>query len=79
LQNKADWIILDVPCTGTGTIRRNPDIKLKFNQNYLKSFITKQDEIFSRSLKYLKRNGKIVYITCSLLYDENESQVKKYL
>jgi 16S rRNA (cytosine967-C5)-methyltransferase len=36
LINKADWIIIDAPCTGVGTLRRNPDIKLRFNDDYLK-------------------------------------------
>lgn len=75
--NKADWIILDVPCSSTGTIRRNPDIKFRFSEEFLKKDIMTQQEIIEKSLKYLKPNGKIVYITCSLLAEENEDQISK--
>ena len=71
LAHKADWVILDVPCSGTGTIRRNPDIKFRFNEDSLKYYVHQQQEIFAKSLRYLKKNGRIVYITCSLLPDEN--------
>ena len=71
LLSKADWILLDVPCTGTGTIRRNPDIKFRYSQKHLDNLILLQQNIFHSSLKYLKKSGKIVYITCSLLREEN--------
>lgn len=67
IKRKIDWLILDVPCTGTGTLRRNPDIKLKFSMEWLRYNIRLQETIVEKSLKYLKKDGKIVYITCSLL------------
>lgn len=79
IQGKADWIILDVPCSGTGTIRRNPDIKFRITENSIKNHVIQQELIFSKSLKYLKRNGRIAYITCSLLKEENENQVRKFI
>lgn len=67
LLKKADWIIIDAPCTGVGTLRRNPDIKLRFTEDYLKKNTILQEQIFARTMKYLNKNGRIVYITCSLL------------
>lgn len=66
-----------MPCTGTGTLRRNADIKLKFTTDLVSKYTILQREIFSRAMKYLKRNSKsrVVYITCSLLQQENEQQV----
>ncbi len=74
-----DWVILDVPCSGTGTIRRNPDIKWKFTNNILTSLIDEQRKIFSEALNFLKNDGNIVYITCSILKEENEKQVNYFL
>ena len=90
---KFDWLILDVPCSGifkmnvgTGTIRRNPDLKWKFNEKVLDNLIKTQRgshslkiEIFNNAIKYVKPGGKILYSTCSLLSEENENQVEYFL
>ena len=71
-----DWIFLDVPCSGTGTLRRNPDMKWKLDNPTIDNLIIEQRKIFEKALQYLKPTGKIVYATCSILKDENENQIK---
>lgn len=73
-QKKMDWVIADVPCTGTGTLRRNPDLKWKFSPETLARLVQEQREIFQKALTYLRPQGSIVYMTCSLLPQENEQQ-----
>jgi 16S rRNA C967 or C1407 C5-methylase (RsmB/RsmF family) len=67
-----DWVIVDAPCTGTGTLRRNPDIKLKFDEEWIKRNVMLQQRIVSKALKFMSKNGRLLYITCSLLKQENE-------
>lgn len=82
LKQQMDWIILDVPCSGSGTLRRNPDMKWKFHETALDNLIALQKKIFEESFSFLKKNGKIAYITCSIFPQENEDQmnffIKKY-
>jgi len=78
LKGKFDWILLDVPCSGSGTIRRNPDLKLKFSLEKLEEYINIQEKIFEETLDLLKPNGKIVYVTCSLFQEENMNQIMKF-
>ena len=77
-----DWVIVDVPCSGTGTYRRNPDLKWKFETLDFPSLIEEQRQIFDEAIKYMNSHGTIVYMTCSILPDENEKQIdyfqKKY-
>jgi len=75
LPQKMDWILVDAPCTGTGTYRRNPDQKWKFNKELLSRLLDEQRTIFEKALTFLKPGGKIVYATCSLLKAENEEQL----
>lgn len=75
LKGKMDWILVDVPCTGSGTLRRNPDLKWKFSEEKLYRLVQEQREIFQQALSYLHPNGKIVYATCSVLPEENEEQL----
>lgn len=75
LKKKMDWVLVDAPCTGTGTLRRNPDMKWKFNEQLLKEMISLQRVIFERALSYLKPDGFIIYATCSLLNEENKDQI----
>lgn len=79
LKKKMDWVLVDAPCSGTGTLRRNPDQKWKFSQETLTRLLGQQRMIFEKGLSYLKPGGKIVYATCSLLRDENEKQVEHFL
>jgi len=79
LKKKMDWILVDAPCTGTGTYRRNPDMKEKFSLEILKSLVGQQRTIFERALSFLKPGGSIVYATCSILPQENEEQVAHFL
>ena len=72
---KIDWVLVDVPCSGTGTLRRNPDLKLRFKEEDLEQLIAVQRKIVEEALPFLKRNGSIVYATCSILADENENQI----
>jgi 16S rRNA C967 or C1407 C5-methylase (RsmB/RsmF family) len=74
-KNRMHWVVVDVPCTGTGTFRRNPDLKWKFDANNLENLILEQQEIFQEALTYLHPAGTIVYMTCSILPQENENQV----
>lgn len=75
LKNKMDWILIDAPCSGTGTLRRNPDQKWKFSSAMLEQLVQEQRAIFKQALEYLKPDGHLVYATCSFLKAENENQV----
>lgn len=79
LKKKMDWILVDAPCSGTGTLRRNPDMKWKFNEEMLTRLIGQQRMIFEKALSFLKPDGRIVYATCSLLKEENQMQVDHFL
>jgi 16S rRNA (cytosine967-C5)-methyltransferase len=79
LKNKIDWVLADVPCSGSGTYRRNPDMKWKINEAMLDRLVNEQREIFERAVFYVRPGGRIVYATCSLFRRENESQVAYFL
>ena len=79
LKNKIDWVFADVPCSGSGTYRRNPDMKWKGSGEMMTELIQKQREIFGQALSYVRPGGKIVYATCSLFKRENEQQVDFFL
>ncbi len=79
LRGKADWILLDVPCTGTGSLRRNPDMKWKLDQPMLERLLREQRTIIASVLPLLKPGGRLIYATCSLLPEENEQQVAHIL
>jgi 16S rRNA (cytosine967-C5)-methyltransferase len=73
-KGEMDWIVVDVPCTGTGTLRRNPDLKWKFDPSKLDHLLEEQRAIFREAVAYLHVDGHIIYMTCSLLPQENEEQ-----
>ena len=79
LFKKMQWILLDVPCSGSGTLRRNPDMKWKIDQNLIDRLVSEQREIFANALKFLHPNGQIVYATCSVFPEENENQVSYFI
>jgi len=79
LIGKMDWILLDVPCSGSGTLRRNPDIKWKISKGMIDRLIQEQRQIFFKSLKFLHPKGRIVYATCSVFQEENEEQVSYFV
>ena len=79
LRESADRVLLDVPCTGLGVLRRNPDAKWKINPEYLHELLDLQYDILSRYAQMLKPGGKLVYATCSILSQENENQVQRFL
>ncbi len=76
LKNTMDWVLVDAPCSGTGTLRRNPDMKWKFDKSALNRLIEEQRSIFRQALDFVKPRGKIVYATCSVLSLENENQAE---
>jgi 16S rRNA (cytosine967-C5)-methyltransferase len=77
--NVADYLLLDVPCSGTGVIRRNPDAKWKLSPKFISEIIQVQRQILTEYCKMLKSSGKLLYATCSILPDENERQIKWFL
>ncbi len=78
-EQKFDRVLVDAPCTGTGTWRRNPDARLRLREEDLNELIAKQAAILDHAQKLTKPGGKLVYATCSLLNDENEAQVEAFL
>lgn len=76
---KFDRVLVDAPCTGTGTWRRNPDARVRLTETDLAELRAKQAMILDQAQKLTKPGGKLVYATCSLLNDENEAQVESFL
>lgn len=79
LHDKADRLLLDAPCTGSGVLRRNPDSKWKMLPELLENILSTQADILDRYSKMVKLGGKMVYATCSLLNVENRAQVDRFL
>jgi 16S rRNA (cytosine967-C5)-methyltransferase len=78
-ENAFDWILIDAPCTGTGTIRHNPEIRYFLREKDFAELAEKQLEILKNASKLVKSGGKLIYSTCSLEREENESVVEKFL
>jgi 16S rRNA (cytosine967-C5)-methyltransferase len=74
-----DRVLVDAPCTGSGTWRRNPDAKLRLARRDLDELVPKQREILDRAARLVRKGGRLVYATCSLLSEENEQQVSAFL
>jgi len=79
LEGKADKVLLDVPCSGLGVIKRNPDAKWKLNSETIQRTRELQQKILSDYSIMLKTGGSLIYSTCSILPSENKSQVDKFL
>lgn len=78
-KEKFDKILLDVPCLGIGVIKRKPDIKWQRKPEDVIEITKIQEKILENCSKYLKNNGEIVYSTCSILKEENEDVINKFL
>ncbi|ENN92013.1 RsmB/NOP family class I SAM-dependent RNA methyltransferase [Bartonella bovis] len=79
LVGQMDIVLLDAPCSGTGIWRRRPDAKWRLTLEQVKQRQAEQFTILNEALVYLKSNGRLVYITCSLFIDENEEQISRFL
>ncbi len=79
LAGACDLVLVDAPCTGTGTWRRNPDAKWRIRPGALEQRMKAQDEALARAEKYVKPGGRLVYVTCSLLAEENEDRIAAFL
>lgn len=79
LKGKADIVFVDAPCTGLGTIRHSPAMRWTMQAESIPEFTTRQREILERQSKWVKKGGKLIYVTCSLLKEENESIIEAFI
>ncbi len=74
-----DRVLVDAPCTGTGTWRRNPDARLRLVEQDLRELLRKQAAILDEAARLVKPGGRMIYATCSVLTEEDEDQVDAFL
>lgn len=73
-----DQVLIDAPCSGTGTWRRNPDQKWRITPESLQRLISTQHELLEKAAPFVKAGGLLIYVTCSLLSDENQNQIRQF-
>lgn len=78
-KERFDWVLVDAPCSGTGTLRRNPEIKWRTTEKDVHQFATAQKIILKHSSAAVKKGGFLIYCTCSLLPEENENIITDFL
>ncbi|MDV7341553.1 RsmB/NOP family class I SAM-dependent RNA methyltransferase [Terasakiella sp. A23] len=78
-KGKFDRVLIDAPCSGTGTWRRNPDSKWSKDETDLAELVKLQSEILQSATRLAKSGGRVIYATCSLLPEENERQIEAFL
>ncbi len=79
LEGRCDLVMIDAPCTGSGAWRRNPDAKWRIRPGALEQRMKDQDETLENAMRFVKKGGRIVYVTCSVLRPENEDRVAEFL
>ncbi len=79
LAGKADRVLVDAPCTGLGTLRRNPDLKWRQSPAAVEEMVAKQGAILAAAARLVRPGGRLVYATCSLLAEENDAIVDAFL
>ncbi len=79
LAGRMDLVFVDAPCTGSGVWRRHPDAKWRLTEAQLERRIAEQKQVLAEARRMTKPGGRIVYVTCSLLAEENEDQVAAFL
>lgn len=79
LNGKFNRVLVDAPCSGLGTLRRNPDLKWKQTPKDVEELTAKQASILARAAKLVKAGGRLIYATCSLLAEENEQLAEAFL
>lgn len=78
-KGKADLVLIDAPCTGTGTWRRSPDSRWNLKQQDLDELVVLQQSILESASRLVRPGGRLIYATCSLLEEENEQQTQRFL
>ena len=78
-KGKMDRVILDVPCTGTGTWRRNPESRWRISPESVESYIRTQRGLMDEAWEMVKPGGRVAYMTCSILKGENELQIEQFI
>ncbi|SCA58183.1 putative tRNA/rRNA cytosine-C5-methylase [Candidatus Terasakiella magnetica] len=78
-RGKFDRVLIDAPCSGTGTWRRNPDSKWSKDETDLSELVALQADIIKSANRLVKSGGRMIYATCSLLPEENEEQIENFL
>ncbi|ANQ86281.1 hypothetical protein dqs_3254 [Azoarcus olearius] len=79
LAGKADRVLVDAPCSGLGTLRRNPDLKWRQSAAAVDEMVAKQGAILAAAARLVKPGGRLVYATCSLLAEENDEIVDAFV
>ena len=79
LAGRIDLALIDAPCTGTGGWRRNPDAKWRVRPGALEQRLKQQAALLDRAATLVKPGGRIAYITCSVLAEENDNQVRAFI
>jgi 16S rRNA (cytosine967-C5)-methyltransferase len=77
LKERMDVVFVDAPCTGTGTWRRNPDAKWRLRPTSLELRMREQSEVIENAYTFVREEGVLIYVTCSILPEENDDQVAK--
>jgi len=78
LEGRMDLVFVDAPCTGSGVWRRHPDAKWRLSEQQLERRIAEQDAVLAAAAPFVKPGGRLVYVTCSLLAQENEDRVAAF-
>jgi len=79
LEGRMDVVFIDAPCTGAGTWRRHPDTKWRLTEKQLQTRMDEQDAVLNEAARYVKPGGRIVWVTCSFLMEENEDRLGAFL
>ena len=79
LAGRADLVLIDAPCTGIGTWRRSPDAKWRIRPGALAERVKEEAALLDRAVPLVKPGGRIAYVTCSVLDEENGAQVRGFV
>ena len=79
LEGRMDLVLVDAPCTGSGTWRRRPDAKWRLTERQLEVRMAEQDAILAAASRYVRPGGRLVYVTCSLFAQENAERLQNFL